>query len=357
MKKMTPALSAKFANMGLLCACMVVLRHIGLVPNKDGPVWWVWQLFVSYDALTMVAVPFFFLASGFFLGGHIGERNWYCAEVVKRVRSLLVPFFLWNVAFFVFMIGLEFVSAAVGFNPRMPMPAHESFGDVVNAVGLNPFCSPVLGPLWFVRTLFLFVLVSPMLARIWRVSRMVVAFVVMIVVVSFAMRYGTDAVRQIIEYTFSLEGVLYFALGIGLRRRQVGMQVGKHAGRAALWLGILIFVGMALFRRFGGDVFLVPVRLIGTALLMYGMWSVIPERRVLGAYSDIVFPIYLMHKFFLVILAGIVSCLGWREYVTQKSVILYFGRLLVVLLLARLSVSFMRRFVPRIAAWLFGGRG
>ena len=37
------------------------------------------------------AVPFFFIASGFFLAGHMCETDWWNRECKKRVRMLLVP--------------------------------------------------------------------------------------------------------------------------------------------------------------------------------------------------------------------------------------------------------------------------
>ena len=278
---------------------MVVMRHIGLVPDKSKPVWWVWQLFVSYDALTMVAVPFFFLASGFFLSGHIGEPKWYSKEVGKRVKSLLIPFVIWNVLYFAFMIGLERASTIVGFSPHMPIPEHASIKDLLNAVGLNPLCSSALGPLWFVRTLFLFVLVSPILCRLRRKVDLALMLGLMLVAVTFGMRYGNPEIRQIIEYTFSVEGLFYFVAGICLRQNPIGMRYLKTVEIVALVGGLSVFLVLAVARYFGNESFLLPWRLIGTGLLMLGLWSIVPERKILESFSDVAFPIYLLHKFFL----------------------------------------------------------
>lgn len=352
----TKELSAKFANMGLLCACMVVMRHIGLVPDKSKPVWWIWQLFVSYEALTMVAVPFFFLASGFFLGGHIGEEKWYLKEVGKRVKSLLVPFVVWNGLYLAFVIGLEAASAVVGFNPNMPIPAHASLKDLLNAAGLNPLCSSALGPLWFIRTLFVFVLVSPVLCRFRRMTVLPLSFALMVVALSVGMRHADATVRQIIEYTFSFEGLFYFVLGMYMRRNPVKVRREKMIGLGALVGGLVIFAGLALCRYFTCETFYLSFRLIGTALLMLGLWSFVPTRKVLESYSAVVFPIYLLHKFYLVLLAGVVTCIGWRNYVTQESILLYFARLALVLLFVRLTVSALKRFLPRMSNVMFGGR-
>ena len=45
--------------------------------------------------LGKIAVPFFFLASGYFLAGHLDEDGWYGRKVKKRVFSLVIPLLLW----------------------------------------------------------------------------------------------------------------------------------------------------------------------------------------------------------------------------------------------------------------------
>ena len=59
--------SGRLANMGLFCAVLIVMLHSGV------------------GGLTAIAVPYFFLSAGFFLGGRIGERDWWRREVVKRI--------------------------------------------------------------------------------------------------------------------------------------------------------------------------------------------------------------------------------------------------------------------------------
>lgn len=355
MSKITPEWSAKFANMGLLCACMVVMRHIGLVPERGKLVWWVWQLFVSYDALTMVAVPFFFLASGFFLGGHVGEEKWYSREVRKRINSLLIPFVAWNLIYFVLMIALDYIAGIVGFHPHILIPAHATIADLFNAVGLNPFCSPALGPLWFIRTLFLFVLASVFLCRFCQKNRIVPIFAIMVFLLSMGMRFLGNDGRQIVEFTFSLEGLFYFVAGMSLRQHPITLARPRLIGVIALVCGLVTFVLLALVRYFSEGVYLLPYRLVGTLLLMIGLLFVLPGKKVFGGYSDLSFPLYLLHEFILVAMAGLVSCLGWREIVVHNS-FLYFVRLLIVVFLVRMTFSVLQRGFPKMTSLLLGGR-
>lgn len=66
------SLSQRLANMGFLCACFVVFLH---VPFHRGEVTLGWNvkrmLCFAFDA----AVPWFFIASGFFLAGKYPIRS------------------------------------------------------------------------------------------------------------------------------------------------------------------------------------------------------------------------------------------------------------------------------------------
>lgn len=91
------------------CALLVVSIHCGFGSFDNGLGWWIHQVFSSgYSA---IAVPFFFVASGFFLAAHINEKRWWKTEVVKRARSLAIPFFCWAIlyqgvdSFFAFVHG------------------------------------------------------------------------------------------------------------------------------------------------------------------------------------------------------------------------------------------------------------
>lgn len=64
-------LSAKMVNMSFVCAALVVSTHVGS-PTPVGSFPW---FFIEplHEILGDMAVPYFFMASGFFLAGHMGE--------------------------------------------------------------------------------------------------------------------------------------------------------------------------------------------------------------------------------------------------------------------------------------------
>ena len=96
---MTIEVSRKILNMGLLCAALVVTRHVFLTGPVGSVAWLIEQIVI--DGIAQIAVPFFFVASGCLLARHFGEPGWWGKECRKRVFSLLVPYLIWSFIFVV----------------------------------------------------------------------------------------------------------------------------------------------------------------------------------------------------------------------------------------------------------------
>lgn len=73
MKKMDKKTSYKISYLGLICACLVVMIHVPIPTEKYTSAWFMSEI-LSYG-VCLIAVPFFFIVSGFFLGKHIGEKG------------------------------------------------------------------------------------------------------------------------------------------------------------------------------------------------------------------------------------------------------------------------------------------
>ena len=96
MERVDEKLSSKIANMGIVSAFLVVAMHgysMSSMPAMGTLSWWFYKLFK--ENFTNIAVPYFFLVSAFFLAGHQSEDGWFIREVFKRVRTIVIPFFLW----------------------------------------------------------------------------------------------------------------------------------------------------------------------------------------------------------------------------------------------------------------------
>lgn len=83
---MTEASGQKIANAGLLASLMVVGIHV--IGNRA-----VDSLVKCWDQISRfgffrIAVPFFFVCSGYFLALHVEESGWYRTACCKRIKSL-----------------------------------------------------------------------------------------------------------------------------------------------------------------------------------------------------------------------------------------------------------------------------
>lgn len=110
------------------------------------------------DTISRLAVPFFFVVSGFFLVNGLereGLRRWWGRALVKRSGTLLIPYLAWNLFYFVFKLA----TGKYGFEWKLASD---------QLVGWNLFNVPACGQFWYVRCLLIYVIVAPLLVFLMR---------------------------------------------------------------------------------------------------------------------------------------------------------------------------------------------
>lgn len=154
------AFSARVAELRFPLIVLLVAYHslVSLTAEGDipGPV----------TRFTSILVVLFFIFSGYFLTWRLedSENIRYGDMVWKKVKSLLIPYLLWNLLLFVPHYLLAARGAGWQFSPILP-----SLGD---AMGITARFSVVV-PLWFLRNLFLCFLISPVLLWLARLPGMI----------------------------------------------------------------------------------------------------------------------------------------------------------------------------------------
>lgn len=230
--------SNKIANMGLVCACLVVGIHLGDTTDVGSAAWWVIRM--TKSSLCSVAVPFFFMVSGFMLAGHCDEDGWWGRAIKKRIVTLLIPFFAWNLIWLMFDYGMIIAANVV---TRADLFRNIRWNGVLWALGLDPRCSPPLFTYWYIRSLFLFVLIAPMFT--WNVKRSK-GWILPFLWLLYAWLLpgdetgGLNGWQMVFKWTFSLLGVFYFSLGIWMR--VIISQASLLKGRSVIGGGYLLWV-------------------------------------------------------------------------------------------------------------------
>ena len=150
-------LSLKLSRLSFIAAVMVMLQH------AYAPFWSGTIETVLCHGLVIWDVPYFFIAAGFLLFKDWDgwDFKWYKRKVLGRVRSLLVPYVFWTAW------GIVFGALAVYVGIRHNLFHFDDFGWWLSATGISE-ASMFNGYLWFIRRLFLFVLISPVIPLLAR---------------------------------------------------------------------------------------------------------------------------------------------------------------------------------------------
>ena len=148
---------------------------------------------VLSDGICRIAVPVFFVISGFFLA--IGWRknqgkSWYCSLLKKRFRTLYIPFVLWNMIYFAFQL----------VNGK-------GWGRFTERIlGWNLFVKPACMQFWYLQTLFVFILLAPVFILIFR--RRIFGCVTLVLLLILSFYFKLTQVLQLSNFFFISLGVL-----------------------------------------------------------------------------------------------------------------------------------------------------
>ena len=126
---------------------LVVCNHLPTSP-RGGVIEW--------------GVPWFFFASGFWFAN---SQKSMMENVRVRIKSLLLPYYAWNVIWFPILFFFNWVGWRYFGATRI---VDGSITCVIRCLGLSPFAWPALVPTWFLRSLFVAVVVVGSLNNVLR---------------------------------------------------------------------------------------------------------------------------------------------------------------------------------------------
>lgn len=320
-------LSAKLANMSVICAVLVCCIHAqtgGLVEIKNA--------FVS--CLCRIAVPYFFVCSGFLLAGRMHELGWWQRALKKRAYSLLLPYLVWSLLFFVFSVSIKLVaniSAGAPLSRNMVTGWHN-----LRWLGLDPFVYPEMGSLWYVRSLILLVLISPIL-KLVLLTKFRWVWIVGLFVVNLV--FNPDMwLNNLLPPT----AISMFSLGIVLRFYPV--ITNRVVKIVVAFLAVALCVAVWLAEGFANDPSKALIARVAMPFVLFAVWSLIPSDTWPRWIVSCPFGIYLVHGF-LAIALGL-----------SLPSIPYPVACVVIVLLSLVIVNLLKIYMPRTSALLFGGR-
>lgn len=161
--KISPYLSQKLRILSLVAILMVIYVHMYYTEGAAYDILRFFETFIG-DGLCLVAVPLFYAISGylFFVKVPDGIRSIF-PKMRKRVRTLLIPYFLANTLTLLFYVALNFIALNI---PAIDSVLNFRVLDTINkglieTLTLTYISPPIAFQLWFVRNLMVIILFSP----------------------------------------------------------------------------------------------------------------------------------------------------------------------------------------------------
>lgn len=292
--------SQRIRNMSVVCAMLVVAIHIGWPHDEICFTWFVYNFITC--GIARIAVPFFFVVSGYFLSAHFQEEGWYCKEVGKRIYSLVIPFFLWGVVAFVSVMPLSIIADLIA---HRPFGTNIQLGDGrwIHMLGFDVDRTPGLTPLWYVRCLFFFVLFAPMFKfLVFRFKGWWLGVAFLVALIYNSIRIPTEFLPEgehepfwsgFLSYGLSLSGIFYFSVGIYIRN----LEKSFNNKRVACFCGIMgmFLICVKSYLYWANIRCPISLEYLSIPLLLYFVWCFMPMTKWPSWLTGCSFSIFLLH--------------------------------------------------------------
>ena len=319
--------------------------------------------------LTHCCVPAFFLISGYLFFFNIREldKATYVAKLRRRVRSLFIPYLLWNVLYIGCIILAKYV--AIRFMGRDPdgLPfllhsidwhwfwdSHWWSLDHWNLFGFAvAHSSPALVPLWYLRDLIILSMLTPLLYYL--LKHFGRAFVGLLVVLYLLNLWPNIP-------GLSITGLCYFTVGayVGLSKQLLTETLYRYRHFFAI-ATILLFFPELMFNGSNTLVGLTiyPYFIFATSISAFNLASWLERRGHLSLsirLAPATFFVYALHSIYVVAISGFICkhLLPWETPLSLTARYLFAPFLTCALCL--LGYYLMARICPSILQILIGGR-
>jgi len=311
------------------------------------------QLLVS-DGIAKYAVPLFFVFSGDLLGSKLD-----CWSVLfrKKIHSLAIPYVAWIIIYTIYTIGaklllLKFAPSIVE-NPGKTVFTWELKDWISHIIGFssaqggNPFSA---GQFWFVRDLFIFSILTPVIIKILQICPVLLFFAVTLFSLFGNFRFDDHLPSAIFYYICGL--------CCGIFKIRFFTIIDKCSWGELIFLFLFCFLGKYFFLEKLSV--LLWFEILFSCLLVIKLSGVIRSNKILFSrlkyLSGFSFFIYAVHMPFLMTIVQKVWLRIFPINSFPSSILEYFGVSMLVVCLSLLMGIFLSKCCPLLFKWLNGGR-
>ncbi len=320
--------------------------------------------FFSAHGIARLAVPAFFLISGYFFFFHLNEwkKTVYVSKLRKRIKTLLLPYLLWNC---IPIFGIVTVRLLMGMKSGTSLSSVKEFGDSIGWLRAFWDCGSANGhpfdvPLWYVRDLMVCSICSPIFYYLTRKLGLVY---ILLIGCFFLTNIWIDIAG------FDLRAWFFFSLGSYLSINNVNMVcLFRKYVTIISPLAIMLLLMTTYFSSFLGGtkpVFNNLFLFFGISALI-GCFSYMVSNGIIRNFPYLTKSVFFIYAFHLFPLPKIISITTFFKYLTEKIIVVetqvftYYVHLAIcpitVLIFCIATYSLMHRFTPRFLSVLTGQR-
>lgn len=344
--KINESTSIKISLLSLLASVLVVSIHAPCTRQPGFS-----MLFETYIStyIASVAVPFFFSVSGFLLAMKIRDREGgYSQEIHKRIYSLLFPYIFWCITF---TILANLNSFAHNLSLHSSLTRNINFNPI-SIFGLDLRSNPPL-PLWYLRALLIYVLLSPVFHYIAQKRSLSVLFISGLIILDCTKHFFMPAwTKNMLIFDLAPCNVMAFLIGIHLTYYPIALF--QKYGYPFIIIGLILFAFLSAVKceYLHMTIYLkIIFSYLGRLLFIIGAWLLCPPIELPDLLKRQSFPIYLLHALFV----------PYVLLIAQKLPVLqdWWGFLINIIVLVGLSLItsyLLKRLMPKFSAFIFGGR-
>lgn len=355
----------------------VVFIHFSLVNGIDvhgsklglnNPDWYFFVVNLISEVIAKIAVPLFFFFSGFlFFYKKDFNLNVYKSSLSSRVRTLLVPYLLWNLIAILWQLkcyipGLSTYCAPVEMQIS-PLRVLNTFfcNSDVSGIFVNPSASqvtqalyPINVPLWFLRNLMILVIVTPLVH--WLIKRLG-QFIYLLAGIWVACSLFAQDYAFLEEITKDL---FFFSWGayFSINKKSFVTAFGKSAVVAILYVVVAVVDAKTKGMKFNGLINDVGI-VLGIIAVVWLSSSLLEKQkvRVNTTLTNASFFIFAMHGIFIDDVGkAAMLFLHIPDNNPWTMLCLYFCVPVVVILICLGVCLVLKRYIPGLHKLLTGGR-
>lgn len=261
----------------VLAFSIVVLHVINFSPAFHANNWCIQAMWNGISNIAKIAVPCFFAISGFLFYYNFSwdklKGKW-----LRRVASLIIPFVIWNTIIYIYYF----------FISRVPVFEMESVNFTIKDFLLAIFNS-INSPLWFIRTLVVYIIISPLLIKLWRNKAVGLLMIIALVCTNY-MGISTPIVSNYYLPMYLLGAyIALYSPNLVLNRGGVYLKCFGILGMAFVVIISFIYNPLDLDTRW-----LFTLRLVGVVSFWF-FFDIFSFTKKPNRYLNCSFIIYLMH--------------------------------------------------------------